>query len=143
MTFQKKEPTLKVELPSAPEADFGDNTPNRNLNGYAGRAYKIKIFGAEGEAQWLDQFFCGTLGPFSLRRNTELIVPEEVVEALNSANEATVIRHHFTGGGDKEEVEEPLMRFPFTNYGEVPWDDYLKFKAEQNTKPLPSSRKVS
>ena len=131
MVYQKKN---KFESDVATE----DETPAVR-DGFCGKAYKIKIFGADGEAQWLDGFFAGTLGPFHLRRNTDLIVPAEVVEALNSANEATVLTHEWVRG-EKIETQRPLIRFPFQNYGEVPWDEYEKFRKGEAEKPLPGQK---
>jgi hypothetical protein len=110
--------------------------------GFSGKCYKIKIFGADGESQVLQPFHCGTLGPFSIRRNQEVIVPEEVVEALRSSNETTRLACNIDDlsaqqSGKIKYWEEPAPpRFPFQIYAECSWKDYEDFKASQKDRPV-------
>lgn len=111
--------------------------------GFSGKCYKIKVFGAEGESSVLQPFYCGTLGPFSIRRNQEIIVPEEVVEALRSSNETTRLTCNIDDlsaqqSGKIKYWEEPAPpRFPFQVYGDaLPWSAYEDFKKSIADRPV-------
>lgn len=117
------------------------------IRGYSGKARKIHVQKVQGsESTVVGPFFAGLLGPFTFRRGFDLILPEEAVEALRSANDNTTIFCDFNNAdrvtGHVPTVEIPVEpRFPFMDFGEVPWEEYEAFCAKQRTMPnLPVNR---
>ena len=130
-----------VETPeSKPKVDAATN--RGKAKGFTGKCFKIRIYGADGESSVLQPFYAGTLGPFAIRRNQDVIVPEEVVEALRSANETMRLTCNIDDlsaqqSGKIRYWEEPAPpRFPFQISGEATWEEYEDFKKAQASKPV-------
>jgi hypothetical protein len=128
------------------EEELSPAVKRAQARGYSGIARKINVQKVQGsESTVVQTYYAGILGPFTIRRGFDVILPEEAVEALRSANDATTVFSDFDHQGRMGHtplVEIPVEpRFPFIDYGIVPWEDYEAFCAEQRKKPnLPTNR---
>lgn len=128
------------EAPTAPVYDSSTALGRARIKGYMGGARKIRIQNVPGsESNVVGPFYVGTIGPFTMRRGFDLIVPDEVVESFNSANGVMTKQCDFDNINQKTGhiplVDVPVEpRFPFVDYGEASWEDYEAFLDEQRKK---------
>lgn len=131
----------KEAPPQKPEPDLSTATGRARFKGYMGGARKIRVQSVPGsESSFVGPFVVGLLGPFTLRRGFDIIVPDEVVEAFNSSNSCTKLECDFDSpdrrSGNIPVFEVPIEpRFPYVDYGPETWENYEAFLEEQKKKP--------
>lgn len=104
---------------------------------YSGRAAKIKLFAAEGEAEEV-VFKLGDSPFLRVRRGVELVVPWEAISILDDSV-VDIPRTKWRDGKPIGEFIERVTRFPYTFLGEVPWSDYVSFREGEKKKPMSGS----
>ena len=81
----------------------------------------------------------GTLTPVHIQRGKVVVLPEEYFEAFKSAGvEMLKCDMDFPAGGNPSYYTEYITNYPYQDLGEVSWDDYLAWKAEDAKKVHPN-----
>lgn len=97
------------------------------------RAVKIKIFTDPENGFSAGPFKLGDSQALYIRRGVEVIVPWDVLSILDDCVvqmpkcDMSVLPPRY--------YEEPETRFQYANLGEVPWEEFEKFRAEEAKKP--------
>ena len=139
--------SIEPDATETEEPEVSEAIKRAQARGYSGKAREINVQKVQGsESTVVQTYYAGTLGPFTFRRGFNIILPEEAVEALRSANDATTVFSDFNNQ-DRVTGHVPLVemqvepRFPFQDLGERTWEEYEAFCAEQRKKPnLPVNR---
>lgn len=106
----------------------------------SGRAFKIQIHknsvdGSESGATEAGPFRLGLLPEMTIRRGVQVIVPMEILGVIQDCEVKMPKQSPLVSGGFSKIYEESYTRFPFTNYGEVSWNEFEDFILAERKKP--------
>lgn len=109
---------------------------------FSGKCRKFMIHrGADHLSPWA---FAGpgTLPPVHIQRGQIVILPEEYFECFKSAGvEALKCDMDFPAGGRPEYYTQYETNYPYQDFGEVSWEEYLEFKGQNDKKEHPNKSK--
>jgi hypothetical protein len=96
------------------------------------KAMKIKIHNCNEEGNEVP-FKLGDSPLLLIRRGVEVIVPYDIKSILDDAV-VDMPRCHMIPGQNPIHYTEKVTRFEYSFFGEVPWEDYIKFRNAEKAK---------
>jgi hypothetical protein len=99
----------------------------------SGRAIKIKIHKNQEEGEESGPWKLGDCPGLLIRRGVEVIVPLEIKSLLDDAV-VSMPRTRWEGGIPVSQYQENTTRFEYSYFGEVPFEDYIKFRDGEKLK---------
>jgi len=125
--------------PALRETKAANTVAARQATGHrgwtSGRAFKCVIHGNPNEMGQEVPFQLGDSTKITVLRGKEVVLPWEVKSILDD----TIVdmpKTEWKNGKPVRQYTEKFTRYPYVFMGEVPWEEYEAFRAEQMQLPL-------